>query len=80
MRITGIRFDFVSTVFKPLLAAGCCGAAAYGMWRCLARATGGARLDALFAVAAGAAVYAAALVLLRAVRPQELKRLLRMAR
>lgn len=80
VRITGIRFDFVSTVFKPLLAAGCCGAAAYGMWRCLARATGGARLDALFAVAAGAAVYAAALVLLRAVRPQELKRLLRRAR
>ena len=80
VRITGIRFDFVSTVFKPLLAAGCCGAAAYGVWRCLARATGGARLDALFAVAAGAAVYAAALVLLRAVRPQELKRLLRRAR
>ncbi len=75
VRITGIRFDFVSTVFKPLLAAACCGTAAFWAWRGTAALTGGSRLDAAPAVFAGALAYAAALLLLRVVRPGELRRL-----
>lgn len=71
-RITGIRLDFSSTIIKPLLAALLCGAAAFGAWRGTEMLSGGTRLDAVPAVLAGALAYGAALLLLRAVRKQDL--------
>ncbi len=74
-RLTGLRFHYGATVFKPLLASLVCGAAAFATWRGMVTLTGGSRLDALPAVAAGAAAYTAALMLLRVVRPAQLANL-----
>ena len=72
VRITGIRFDFMSTVVKPLLAALLCGASAFGAWRALETYIGGSRLSAAPAILVGAVVYTAALLLLRAVQAEDL--------
>ena len=72
VRITGIRMDFMSTVIKPLLAALLCGASAYGVWYALEHYGAASRLSAMPAIAAGAVVYAALLLLLRAVQAADL--------
>ena len=73
-RETGVRFSLVDTYLKPLAASLFMGICAYGVYMLLLRA-GGNSVAAAFSVLAGALLYAALIIRLKVISPQELRRL-----
>ena len=74
IRGTGIRLNFTSIFVKPLFSAFLCGVAAYQAQLMLARVFS-PRLATVVAIAAGALVYAVALLCLRGIAASDLKML-----